>query len=134
MKKLTTIIALSVALFSTSVFASPTCSKEDTIFFGYNLKHTKAVELCKVPEGYRYTFGPVGKPELTLLRSKVQFGGGGMGGGFTIPNGAFEYAVGEDKFEGGFLSVSKNGKELAVIKLDDADKSFYNNTSVLLDQ
>lgn len=132
MKKLIAIIAVSAAFISTSVFASPTCSKENTIFFGYNLKHTKAVELCKVSEGYRYTFGPVGKPEITLVRGKVPFGGG-MGGGFTVTNGAFEYAVGEDKFEGGSLTVSKNGKQLATIKLDDANNDYINATYRLLD-
>ncbi|MDF0741457.1 hypothetical protein O1M93_27195 [Klebsiella pneumoniae] len=70
MKKLIKVAILTlVALFSAASFAKwHGCQEQNLIFFAYNIKHTKAVELCQTEEGYRYTFGPIGKPEIILKK------------------------------------------------------------------
>lgn len=128
MKSLTTVI-LGLTFFG-SVFShahAAQCEHDNTVFFAYNMHHTKAVTLCKVNEGYTYTFGPVGKPELELRLRDVDMSGG-MAGGFTIPNGKYNYTVMEDKFGNALLDVSTDTKQLAEIELDSSDNSYINNT------
>lgn len=95
------------------------------------MKHTKAVELCQTEEGYRYTFGPVGKPEITLEKESGDVTrGGGMAGGFDVKNGNIIYGVMEDKFGNSALIVQKSdySKVLAEIELDSGDKTYVNKT------
>lgn len=98
-----------VALFSASSFAKwHGCQEQNLVFFAYNMKHTKAVELCQTEEGYRYTFGPVGKPEITLEKESADVTHGGMAGGFDVKNGNIIYGVMEDKFGTSALIVQKS--------------------------
>ncbi|MGV8001771.1 hypothetical protein QPK14_06440 [Photorhabdus temperata subsp. temperata] len=131
MKKLINIAVLTlVALFSASFFAKwHGCQEQNLIFFAYNMKHTKAVELCQTEEGYRYTFGPIGKPEIILEKESSDVTrGGGMAGGFDIKNGDIIYGVMEDKFGNSALIVQKSdySKVLAEIVLDSGDKHYFN--------
>lgn len=107
------------------------CDMTNLVFFSYNINHTKAVELCHITNGYRYTFGPIGKPDITLDKIyKDVVIGGGMAGGFSIKNGSFIYNVTEDKYGNSSLYVEKYGyrKNLAEIELDSADKDYVNRT------
>lgn len=131
MKKLINVAILTlVALFSASSFAKwHGCQEQNLIFFAYNIKHTKAVELCQTEEGYRYTFGPVGKPEITLEKESGDVTrGGGMAGGFDVKNGNIIYGVMEDKFGNSALIVQKSdySRVMAEIELDSGDKHYVN--------
>lgn len=133
MKKIINVGVLTlVALFSASSFAKwHGCQEQNLVFFAYNMKHTKAVELCQTEEGYRYTFGPVGKPEITLEKESDDVTrGGGMAGGFDVKNGNIIYGVMEDKFGNSALIVQKSdySKVLAEIELDSGDKPYVNKT------
>lgn len=133
MKKIINVGVLTlVALFSASSFAKwHGCQEQNLVFFAYNMKHTKAVELCQTEEGYRYTFGPVGKPEITLEKESDDVTrGGGMAGGFDVKNGNIIYGVMEDKFGNSALIVQKSdySKVLAEIELDSGDKTYVNKT------
>lgn len=133
MKKIVNVAVLTlVALFSASSFAKwHGCQEQNLIFFAYNMKHTKAVELCQMEEGYRYTFGPIGKPEITLEKESSDVTrGGGMAGGFDIKNGDIIYGVMEDKFGNSALIVQKSdySKVLTDITLDSGDKTYINKT------
>lgn len=131
MKKLINVAILTlVALFSVSSFAKwHGCQEQNLIFFAYNIKQTKAVELCQTEEGYRYTFGPVGKPEITLEKESGDVTrGGGLAGGFDVKNGDIIYGVMEDKFGNSALIVQKSdySKVLAEIELDSGDGHYVN--------
>lgn len=131
MKKLIYVAVLTlVALFSASSFAKwHGCQEQNLVFFAYNMKHTKAVELCQTEKGYRYTFGPIGKPEIILEKNSGDITrGGGMGGGFDVKNGNVVYGVMEDKFGNSALIVRKYdySKDLAEIELDSGDKHYVN--------
>ncbi|WP_096915203.1 hypothetical protein [Escherichia coli] len=133
MKKIINVAVLTlVALFSASSFAKwHGCQEQNLVFFAYNMKHTKAVELCQTEEGYRYTFGPVGKPEITLEKESGDVTrGGGMAGGFDVKNGNILYEVMEDKFGNSALIVQKSdySKVLDEIELDSGDKIYVNKT------
>lgn len=133
MKKLIKVAILTlVALFSAASFAKwHGCQEQNLIFFAYNIKHTKAVELCQTEEGYRYTFGPIGKPEIILEKdSNDVTRRGGMAGGFDIKNGDIIYGVMEDKFGNSALIVQRSdySKVLAEIELDSVSKSYVNKT------
>ncbi|EDV0511813.1 hypothetical protein QF25_15925 [Salmonella enterica subsp. enterica] len=131
MKKLVSVVVFAlVASFSASSFAKwHGCQEQNLIFFAYNIKHTKAVELCQTEEGYRYTFGPIGKPEIILEKdSNDVTRGGGMAGGFDIKNGDIIYGVMEDKFGNSALIVQKSdySRVMAEIELDSGDKNYVN--------
>ncbi|HDS7241233.1 hypothetical protein Q4R62_11875 [Morganella morganii] len=131
MKKLINVAILTlVALFSASSFAKwHGCQEQNLVFFAYNMKHTKAVELCLTEEGYRYTFGPIGKPEIILEKdSNDVTRGGGMAGGFDIKNGDIIYGVMEDKFGNSALIVQKSdySRVMAEIEMDSGDKHYVN--------
>ncbi|WP_411170847.1 hypothetical protein [Klebsiella michiganensis] len=133
MKKLINVVILTlVALFSASSFAKwHGCQEQNLVFFAYNMKHTKAVELCQTEEGYRYTFGPIGKPEIILEKdSNDVTRGGGMAGGFDIKNGDVIYGVMEDKFGNSALIVQKSdySRVMAEIALDSGDERYINKT------
>lgn len=133
MKNLINIAMLTLAvMFSTPSFAKwHGCQEQNLVFFAYNMKHTKAVELCQTEEGYRYIFGPIGKPEIILEKKSDDVNrGGGMAGGFDIKHGDIIYGVMEDKFGNSGLIVQKSdySKVLMEIKLDSGDKSYVNKT------
>ncbi|ECI4826476.1 hypothetical protein DRM84_23235, partial [Salmonella enterica subsp. arizonae] len=99
-----------VTLFSSSTFAKwHGCQEQNLVFFAYNMKHTKAVELCQTEEGYKYTFGPIGKPEIVLeKRYEDVTRDGGMAGGFNLRNSNIIYGITEDKFGNAALIVQKS--------------------------
>lgn len=125
-------VTASVALFSSNLMAVGLhgCPTKNTVYSAYNLKNTKAVELCELGGGnYRYTFGPRNKPELIMTkpRSEIQFVTG-MAGGFSITNGVYEYTVLQDKYGNGALDVYKNNKTLANIPLDVEGPGYVDNS------
>lgn len=126
------IIFVMAGLFSISSFAKwHGCQEQNLVFFAYNMKHTKAVELCRTEEGYIYTFGPIGKPEIVLEKDGSEVTrGGGMAGGFYVKNGNVIYGVSEDKFGNSFLTVEKSdfSKVLSEIELDSGSRDYVNVT------
>lgn len=52
----------------------PGCYTYQTLYFSYNEEHTKAVELCQIDGKYRYTFGPIKKPELQVWKDSAEVG------------------------------------------------------------
>lgn len=132
------LVALT-ALSSASAFAGATvangfgCPNKNKVYFAYTDKHTKAVELCRVGRNYRYTFGPINKPELQVSQPATRVGFyGGMGGGFEFKNGAYRYTVSEDKFGNADLEVSRGERILAQIPLDTGFGNSINNTFEML--
>lgn len=108
------------------------CTPERTMYFSYTEKHTKAVEFCEVDGGYRYTFGPINKPEMQVVKKPGDIGviSVGMTWGFAMKNGNTFYWISSDKYGETELVVSKNdwigGKQLAAIPLD-GDYGVYEN-------
>lgn len=134
MKKLVSVVVFAlVALFSSSTFAKwHGCQEQNLVFFAYNMKHTKAVEVCQSMEGYSYTYGPIGKPEIVvdLDPSLVRFSLSARGDeSVTFTNGNTQYVVAEASMGDSAISVYQGAKTLADIKLDVVDKSFVNNIS-----
>lgn len=126
------IVAVSAALFSTTTLARGLhgCSTPKTVYSAYNLKHSKAVEVCDIGKGkFRYTFGPVGKPEIVLTKVKgdISFATG-MAGGFDLTNGSYTYAVYQSKYGDGSLIVDKDDKLIAEIILDIEGKGYIDRT------
>ncbi|HDS6408955.1 TPA: hypothetical protein QHZ98_001698 [Klebsiella oxytoca] len=129
---------INIAMLTLTVMFSPPsfakwhgCQEQNLVFFAYNMKHTKAVELCQTEDGYRYTFGPIGKPEIILEKESDDVDRGeGMAGGFDIKHGDIIYGAMEDKFGNSGLIVQKSdySKVLMEIKLDSGDKSYVNKT------
>lgn len=122
------IVAVSAALFSTTTLAKGLhgCASSKTVYSAYTLKHSKAVELCDIGNNkFRYSFGPIGKPEIVLTkdRADIEFVTS-MAGGFGISNGAYEYTVYQSKYGDGSLVVYKNDKQLAEIELDTGGKGY----------
>ncbi|EHQ1051280.1 hypothetical protein KQL11_004458 [Salmonella enterica] len=77
----------------------------------------------------RYTFEPIGKPEIILEKdSNDVTRGGGMAGGFDIKNGDIIYGVMEDKFGNSALIVQKSdySRVMAEIELDSGDRHYVN--------
>ncbi|EBW6764563.1 hypothetical protein DP806_10810 [Salmonella enterica subsp. enterica serovar Saintpaul] len=140
MKKLINIAVFTlVALFSTSSFAKwHGCQEQNLVFFSYNMKHTKAVEVCQSMEGYSYTYGPIGKPEivLDLDPSHVEFNLSAKGDTSVIfTNGKYTYWVTEATMGQSGIDVTEKikaypgSKSIAFIELDVVDKNFVNNIS-----
>ncbi|EBS6356461.1 hypothetical protein KLQ90_000314 [Salmonella enterica] len=134
MKKFISVVVFAlVALFSSSSFAKwHGCQEQNLVFFAYNMKHTKAVEVCQSMEGYSYTFGPIGKPEIVvdLDPSLVRFSLSARGDeSVTFTNGNTQYVVTEASMGDSTISVYQGAKTLADIRLDVVDKSFVNNIS-----
>lgn len=108
------------------------CTPEKTMYFSYTEKHTKAVEFCEVDGGYRYTFGPINKPEMQIVKMPGDIGviSVGMTWGFAMKNGNTFYWISSSKFGDTELIVSKGdwigGKQLAAITLD-GDYGTYEN-------
>lgn len=43
------------------------CTEEKTVFFAYTQTHNNAVELCMLKDGYRFSYGPLKKPDTQIL-------------------------------------------------------------------
>lgn len=133
MKKLINVAALTVitGLFSAFSFANPddSCDGEQTIFDAYTVKGGKHVGVCYVYGNVRYVFGKdSGKPEILLNVpiDKVDFSMAGNGDqSLTIPNGNYNYILGEYLRGGPFIQVWKDQKFITEIKLNG--KTFENN-------
>ncbi|HGL6329639.1 TPA: hypothetical protein ACKFQ2_003663 [Citrobacter amalonaticus] len=138
MKKLINVVVFTlIALFSTSSFAKwHGCQEQNLVFFAYNMKHTKAVEVCQSMEGYSYTYGPIGKPEiiLDLDPSHVEFNLSAKGDTSVIfTNRKYTYWVTEATMGQSGIDVTEKiranpgSKSIAFIELDVTDKDFVNN-------
>lgn len=109
------------------------CTPAKTMYFAYTEKGTKAVEFCEVAGGYRYTFGPINKPEIQLVKKPGEIGviDIAMTTGFAMKNGNTFYWISSDKYGNTELVVSKNGweegKRLAAIPLNEYDNGAQNN-------
>lgn len=115
-------------LGATPTLAAPYCTTQgvETIFhcsFG-----SRTVTVCDMADGrFRYAYGKPGKtPELDLMRSKGQVTytpwngmGSSVWAALRFDNEAYGYEVGfstekrEDAVPTGWLSITKNGTEIA---------------------
>ncbi|ELZ0585904.1 TPA: hypothetical protein ACVEY8_001196 [Yersinia enterocolitica] len=115
---------LTVGMFSMSVYANPddSCDGEQTIFDAYTVKGGKHVGVCYVYGNVRYVYGKdSAKPEILLDVSaeKVDFSMAGNGDqSLAIPNGDYNYIVGEYMRGGPFIKVWKGQKFITEIKLN----------------
>ena len=115
---------LTVGMFSMSVYANPddSCDGEKTIFDAYTVKGGKHVGVCYVYGNVRYVYGKdSAKPEISLDVSaeKVDFSMAGNGDqSLAIPNGDYNYIVGEYLRGGPFIQVWKGQKFITEIKLN----------------
>ena len=117
---------LSVGMFSVPVYANPadSCDGEQTIFDAYAIKGGKHVGVCHVAGNVRYVYGKdSGKPDILLNvpADKVKFTISGNGDqSVTIPNGDYNYTVGEYLRGGPFIQVWKGQKFITEVKLNGA--------------
>ncbi|WNI84139.1 hypothetical protein [Citrobacter portucalensis] len=105
------------------------CYPYRTLYFSYTEDHKKAVEVCRVGKDYgvyRYTYGPINKPELQVLKTDKDIGWyeSYRSVGFAMRNGNYYYHLEttRDPRKGSFtlLVVSKgslSGKIIASIPL-----------------
>lgn len=102
------------------------CYPYQTLYFSYNEEHTKAVELCQIDGNYRYTFGPIHKPELQVWKDSTEIGWyeSNRSLGFAMKNGDYFYHLETTRHprKGQFVSlvVTKgilHGKTIANIPL-----------------
>lgn len=102
------------------------CYPFQTLYFSYNEAHTKAVELCRIGDYYRYTFGPIEKPELQVWKDNTEVGWyeSNRSLGFAMKNGNYFYRLKttRDWRTGIFVSLvvtkgALHGKEIADIPL-----------------
>lgn len=111
------------------------CTPAKTMYFSYTEKLTKAVEFCEVDGGYRYTYGPINKPELQVVKKPGEIGviSVAMTWGFAMKNGDLFYWISSSKFGGTELIVSKGdwvgGKAIAKIPLDEGDAPYENRAT-----
>jgi hypothetical protein len=123
-KSSTGVLLALMTLFSTPSFANPddSCDGEQTIFDAYTVKGGKHVGVCYVYGNVRYVYGKdSAKPEILLNVSaeKVDFSMAGNGDqSLTIPNGNYNYIVGEYLRGGPFIQVWKGQKFITEIKLN----------------
>lgn len=134
MKKLIISMAMiNISMLSTFTFANPdnSCDGEQSIFSDYTVKGNKYVAVCYVHDNIRYVFGKDGtKPDILLNvpKDKVEFTLSGNGDqSVTIPNGVYNYTVGEYVRGGPFIQVWKNEKLISEIEL--GGKVLENNIS-----
>lgn len=107
------------------------CSINDTLFFSYVEGHKKVVELCKVPEGYRFIFGTPSRPEIILYRDRYNIERLNYNGNvFKIINGAHNYTVIEGKAENenSRLIIMQRSDFLLSIPLDSNSDEYINKT------
>ncbi|HBM2882472.1 TPA: hypothetical protein LVL12_000462 [Klebsiella oxytoca] len=125
MKKLINATILSVvALFSAFSFANPndSCDGEQTIFDAYTIKGDKHVGVCYVHGNVRYVYGKDENPEvlINVPREKIEFNQSGNGDqSVTIPDGDYNYIVGEYIRGGPFIQVWKGQNFVTEIKLSE---------------
>lgn len=119
----------------------PGCTPAKTILFAYTKDHTKAVEFCVMPKAYRYTYGPINHPEITLsaipgnsglVRSVSQ--SGVISTGFAIRNGTYVYLTQRGPKGGDARLLANqyvNGvtQDLAYISLEENGWGFIDNTA-----
>lgn len=94
------------------------CYPYRTLYFSYTEDHKKAVEVCRVGKDYgeyRYTYGPINKPELQVFKTDKDIGWyeSYNSVGFAMRNGNYYYHLETTRHprEGRFISlvVSKGG-------------------------
>lgn len=79
MTKIPLVLALSLCMSSLSQAQTlktnfPGCTPEKTLFFAYTQTHNNAVELCREEKGYRFSYGPLKKPDTQILVSPENVG------------------------------------------------------------
>lgn len=131
MKKLLAFAGLSLGVLSFQASAAfDPCPMNETVFYAKTANHQKQVTVCKVGHAYRYTFAKAdGTVEKDIIESekKVSFDYG-SGHDYAVatinfPVGKITYSVGyvassESNIDEHNVTVYQNGKELAVVKLD----------------
>lgn len=117
------------------------CSPARTILFAYTKDHKKAVEFCVMPYTYRYTYGPINKPEITLTASPGDAGLaqvanqlGVISTGFAIKTGPYIYWTQRGPKGGDArLMVNKHDGnrmlDIAYIPLEEKGWGFIDNTA-----
>lgn len=134
MKKIFIIISLILPL--TSYAKRHGCPLENTIYFAYDSNHMKAVELCKVGEYYKYTYGPISNPEVIITKpigaAEIQVPLEDEGNGFEVVDGNSVYRVFEDDLDGPHISFYSRTpfKELSFSLLDSDSKTYIDKTAV----
>lgn len=115
---------------SLNCFANPhSCSIKDTIFFSYTLDHNKVVELCKFKEGYKFTFGVIGRGETVLYRNKQNIYRLDKNGGvFRVINGLHSYTIIERSGGNSEMIIMERGDILLKINLDSSSNEYINKT------
>lgn len=105
------------------------CNPYRTLYFSYTEDHKKAVEVCRVGNDYgvyRYTYGPLNKPELQVLKTDKDIGWyeSYKTVGFAMRNGNYYYhlEVTRNPRTGRFTSLvvskgSLSGKTITSISL-----------------
>lgn len=139
-------LLLSVAGFSSAIAQEtppvkihfPGCTDEKTVFFAWAVDHKNAVEICKVKNGYRYSYGNINKPEVrdtvTEMRAVKMYGG--MLPAFVFTHNGISYWLSADKYGDADLMVTKGewlkGTALDSIKLETEDMGYTNRVSQML--
>lgn len=112
------------------------CPLKDTVYFAYDYKHIKAVELCKIGEYYRFTYGPTKNPELVITKpigaAEVQLPLSDKGNGFEVVDGNSIYRVFNDDLDGAHIIFFSRTpfKEIDFAILDTKDKKFIDKTVI----
>lgn len=138
MKKIISAVAIVLGVLSFQANAAfDPCPMNETVFYAKTANHNKTITVCKVGHAYRYTFAKAdGTVEKDIIESekKVTFDYG-SGHDYAVstinfPVGKITYSVGyiassESNIDEHNVTVYQNGKELAVVKLDQ--KTVLNN-------
>lgn len=134
MKK--TLLLLSLVLPVSVNAARHGCPLENTVYFAYDSKNIKAVELCQIGEYYRFTYGPTKNPELIITKP---VGAGEVliplveeGNGFEIVDGNSVYRVFDDDLDGPHIIFFSRTpfKEVGFSILNGNDKRFIDKTNI----
>lgn len=110
------------------------CTPDRTIFFAQHATHDKAVEICEVKGGYRYSNGPLSNPSISIVKSGNDVRRLAMdpGNGFQFRNGDYVYWLSQDGYGNKYLMATRGNpnsraKPLAKIKLDSQGWGYTNN-------
>lgn len=109
------------------------CPDDGEMVFSCSTSKGKELLLCRIPGGVFYSFGPKGRPELTLSRltRDVSFSSETIGGKFSqktiLTNGNYKYEIFGGYTQG--VNVSKDGNSLGFINCNH--QSTYDRMEIL---
>lgn len=114
------------------------CTAEKTVFFAWTGNLKNAVEICKVKNGFRYSYGNIDKPEVrgTVKEMRAVKMSGKTLPAFVFTHDNISYWLNADKYGDAELMVTKgdwlNGTALDSISLETESMGYVNRVAEML--